>query len=62
MLTRNGAKADILNQQVASVFSHEDTLALPDIGPRPYPDIPDITVNNPGIAKLLSGLNAHKAC
>ena len=62
MFTQNETKADILNQQFASVFSHEDTSALPDMGPSPYPDMPDITVNNPGIAKLLSGLNPHKAC
>ena len=43
MFTQNEAKADILNQQF-------DSSALPDMGPSPYPDIPDITVNNPGIA------------
>ena len=62
MFTQIEAKADILNQQFASGFSHENTSASPDIGPCPYPDMPDITVNNPGIAKLLSGLNPHKAC
>ena len=42
MFTQNEAKADILNQQFASVFSHEDTSALPDMGPSSYPDMPDI--------------------
>ena len=62
MITQNEAMADILNRQFASVFSHKGTSALPDMGPSPYPDMPDITVNNPGIAKPLSGLNPHKAC
>ena len=61
MFTQN-EDADILNQQFASIFSHKDTPALPDMGSSPYPYMPDISVSNPGIAKQLSGLNPHKAC
>jgi hypothetical protein len=31
------------------------------MGDSPYPDMPDIEVSTPGVAKLLAGLNPHKA-
>ncbi len=57
----NQAKAEILNSQFASVFTKEDTGDLPQMGESPYPDIPDIQIHVPGVAKLLRELNPHKA-
>ncbi|XP_072048556.1 uncharacterized protein [Amphiura filiformis] len=53
-------KAQILNQQFTSVFTCEDTDNLPDLGPSPYPELPDIQVHVCGVAKLLRDLNPHK--
>ena len=61
MHTDNASKADILNQQFAPVFTHEDLRRMPLMGNSPYPDIPDIIVHTPGVAKLLSEQKPHKA-
>ena len=55
------AKANILNNQFASVFTIDGTSDLPDLGPSPYPSMEDITITNQGIVKLLKNLNPHKA-
>ena len=47
---------------MASVFSYENTSALPDMGSSHISRHAWYNVNNPGIAKLLSELNPHKAC
>ena len=54
-------KAEILNNQFSSVFTKEDKGTLPSLGPSPYASIPDINITVPGISKLLSRLNPHKA-
>jgi hypothetical protein len=54
-------KAEILNKQYTSVFTHENTTNLPDLGPSPYPTMSPITVTAPGVHKLLCGLNPNKA-
>ena len=55
-------KADILNQQFESVFTHE-TPPTEDLLPThsPYPRMADITFTTPGVEKILKNLNAHKA-
>ena len=57
----NLSKANILNNQFESVFTKEDTSSLPDKGPSPHPEMPDITVNWKGVHKLLKGLKSFKA-
>jgi len=57
-------KAEILNDQFSSVYTNEDSpRPLPQgvIGPSSYPDMPPISVHVNGVAKMLSGLNPHKA-
>ena len=55
-------KAEILNDQFSSVFTIEDGPPPSDItGTSSYPDMPLIDVHVNGVAKLLSGLNPHKA-
>ena len=57
----NQSKASILNQQFSSVFTREPVGQLPDKGPSSYPTMPDITVSERGVRKLLQNLNCHKA-
>ena len=39
------SRANILNRQFESVFTKEDTSTMPDKGPSPHPDMPNIEVN-----------------
>ena len=55
-------KATTLNQQYASVFTHENLSDIPRKGSSPYPVMPEIQVDERGVLKLLSQLNPHKAC
>ena len=54
-------KLDILNNQFQSVYTREDTSNLPDKGSSPHPTMKNITVNLPGVIKLLKNLNPYKA-
>ena len=54
-------KANILNEQFASVFNVEDDDSMPELVPSPYDIMPDINIHVNGVAKLLRGLKAHKA-
>ena len=67
-MTQNGiahsnakAQANILNSQFGSVFTEEDSSALPDLDPSPYPDISELEINCDGVYKLLRQLNPNKA-
>ena len=53
-------KADSLNEQYDSVFTLEDPV-LPQLPDSPYPDMPNIPIDNNGVIKLLSRLNPCKA-
>ena len=55
------SKASVLNHQFSSVFTRESDGQLPDKGPSPYPTMPNITVCERGVQKLLQYLNCHKA-
>ena len=55
------SRANILNRQFESVFTKEDTSTMPDKGPSPHPDMPNIEVNWKGVHKLLKGLKTFKA-
>ena len=57
----NQSKANILNSQFESAYTKEDTSSLPDKGPSPHPEMPDIAVNWKGVPKLLKGLKSFKA-
>jgi len=37
-------KANILNEQICSVFTGVDTTNIPDLGESPHPDMPDIEI------------------
>jgi len=54
-------KANILNRQFSSVFTKPDSTELPDLGASPFPDMKNISISKQGVAKLLKGLNPHKA-
>ena len=47
-------------RQYDSVFTLEDPV-LPQLPDSPYPDMPNIQIDNNGVIKLLSGLNTSKA-
>ena len=51
--TSNRAKAEALRQQYESVFTCEDLCAMPSVGLSLYPDIPELTVSELGVMKLL---------
>ena len=58
----NQAKASILNQYFSSVFSNDEHLQPPpDMGPSPYPDIPNIEICCEGITCLLNDLDPSKS-
>ena len=54
-------KAELINQQFTSVFTHENTSTLPDIGASPFSTIVEDNIHVDGVAKLLSDLQGHKA-
>ena len=56
-----GEKAEMLNDQFRSVFTHEDTSPIPDLGTSPYPQMTVIEVGEAGLRKLLSQVDAKKA-
>ena len=58
--TKPKRKADILNEQYDSVLTLEKPV-LPQLPDSPYPDMPNIHIDNNGVIKLLSGLNPSQA-
>ena len=57
-----GTKAELLNQQFQSVFTHEDeNQAIPDLPGPKTPNINPLTITARGIEKLLLRLNEKKA-
>eukprot|EP00057_Strongylocentrotus_purpuratus_P029222 XP_011683696.1 PREDICTED: RNA-directed DNA polymerase from mobile element jockey-like [Strongylocentrotus purpuratus] len=56
------AKANLLNDQFASVFTHEDASHLPDLGESPHPSVPAFVIDSEGVRKLLANLKSHTAC
>ena len=60
--TDSKEKANICNRQFqSSAFTREDDSDLPSKGASPFSSMEDITVDPKGVAKLLGGLNVHKA-
>ena len=55
------AKAEALRQQYESVFTREDLCAMPSLGPSLHPDIPELTVSELGVMKLLQKIDTSKA-
>ena len=49
-------KANIFNRQFTSVSADDTKTSLPDLGPRQYPSMEDITVSCKGVVKLLKNL------
>ena len=54
-------KANLLNDQFVSVFTHEDSANLPNLGPSPHPEVPLFDVDCDGVQKLLSKIKPHTA-
>ncbi|KAK3087114.1 hypothetical protein FSP39_001879 [Pinctada imbricata] len=61
LVTDTTEKANILNHQFQSVFTHETDTDIPNKGTSPHPKMSQITINNSGILKLLASINPHKA-
>ena len=59
--TDQKTKAEMLNNQLSSVFTKENTSNLPDKGRSTFPSMPDINITPTGVSKLLSNLNPLKA-
>ena len=62
LCTTDKEKADTLNEQTLSVFTHEGNMNIPDKGQSPFPDIPDLNISTAGVKKQLLSLNPTKAC
>ena len=54
-------KANILNTQFASVFTTEDEDNVPDKEGECHTPIPELTITQDGVLKLLQNINPHKA-
>ena len=54
-------KADILNTQFSSVFMKGDKSNVPNLGTSKYTVLPDITVCETGVRKILEAVKPHKA-
>ncbi len=54
-------KAEIMNAQFQSVFTREDTSALPELPESNHPNIGDLDITPAGIIKLLKNLQTNKA-
>ena len=59
--TDSKEKAKKCNRQFQSAFTREDESDPPSKGASPFSSMGDITVDPKGVAKLLDGLNVHKA-
>lgn len=59
--TANKAKAQTLNDQFSSVFTHEIPGPLPSKGNSPFSSMEGIVIDNNGVLKQLSSLNPNKA-
>ena len=59
-LSEDSAKANALNAQFASVFTREDTSAIPNLSGTTYPTMRPISVTVEGVASLLSNLDPCK--
>ena len=60
-MTDSKEKATICNKQFQSAFTCEDDSDPHSKGASPFSSIGDITADPKGVAKLLEGLNVHKA-
>ena len=47
--TTDKEKADTLNEQFLSVFTHERNMNIPDKGQSMSPDIPDLNISTAGV-------------
>ena len=56
-----GRKANIFNDQFASIFTAEDEYDMPELEPAPYEAMPGIDIHVNGVAKLRRSIKAHKA-
>jgi len=63
MFTDNAAKADILSDQISSVFTIGNTAAdsIPSLDGHSFPGIPSIQIEIDGVSHLLQELDPHKA-
>ena len=53
-VTRAQDKAELINQQFTSVFTHENISTLPDLGASPFSTIVADNINVDGVVKLLA--------
>ena len=51
----------MLHHHFSSVFTCVEEATLPDMGPSPYPSLPDIDINIAGVTNFLKKINPYKA-
>ena len=55
------SKANILNNQYASIFTNENISTVPELDVSPYPTISTTSITEKGVKKLLENLKPNKA-
>ena len=55
-------KTNLLNRQFQSVFTTDTDKEMPDIPKEVFKEMPEITITENGVEKLLQNLNPNKAC
>ena len=60
LLTFDNDKVDCLNSHFSSVFTHENLHSLPSLK-RAFPLMSDFQITEPGVLKLLNGLDINKS-
>ena len=61
LFTDNMTKAEILNRQFKSVFTHEDKSNIPKLPGPHYPPIANLDITTTGVERLLARLDPNKA-
>ena len=61
LVSDSKGKADIIDQQYASVFTEEEIDSIPDLGVSPHPTMPALVIQQTGIDKLLINLQPNEA-
>ena len=61
LITDRLKQTNILNNQFASVFTKENILDIPTLHGPDFPDLPELSISQDGVEKLLNGIKVSKA-
>ena len=61
LITDRLKRTNILNNQFVSVFTKENILDIPTLHGPDFPDLPELSISQDGVEKLLNGIKVSKA-